>query len=92
MSNPNKDPQSGARKFRFVALLLPIAGLLLILPPLVSMRSDAGAFLFGVPVNIAYLFGVWLFLIVGAYLLQRNIPNRPTPKTGSTKQNGANGD
>lgn len=92
MSNPNKDPQSRTRKFRFVALLLPVAGLLLILPPLVSMRNNANAFVFGVPVNIAYLFGVWTFLIVGAYLLQRNIPNWPTAKTDLTKQNGASGD
>lgn len=92
VSSQNKDPQSKTRKFRFVALLLPMAGFLLILPPLVSMRGDASAFIFGVPVNVAYLFGVWMSLIVGAYLLQRNIPDWPIPKTKTPKQNGANSD
>ncbi|HHB83591.1 MAG TPA: hypothetical protein ENK61_09005 [Devosia sp.] len=66
---------SSRRKFAFVALLLPASGLLAILPPLVSIRNAQGTF-FGFPTIIAYLFGVWLLLIVAAFVLQRNIPEK----------------
>ena len=87
MTEQKKDPHSKTRKFKFVALFLPIAGLLLILPPLVSMRRDVDAVFLGVPINIAYLFAVWMFLIIGAYFLQRNIPTWPTPKNKPVESN-----
>ena len=63
----------GHRKIEFIALLLPILGMLMILPPLVSIRNISAEF-FGFPAIIAYLFGVWLLLIISAFFLQRRIP------------------
>ena len=57
-------------RFSVLAFLLPALGLILILPPLVFLPSNGDSFL-GVPANIAYIFGVWLALIVGAFWLQR---------------------
>lgn len=66
---------STRRKFAFIALLLPVCGLLAILPPLISIRNVGGMFL-GFPSIIAYLFGVWFLLILGAFILQKNIPDK----------------
>ncbi len=66
---------STRRKFAFTALLLPLLGLLAILPPLVSIRNVSVTF-FGFPSIIAYLFGIWLLLIFGAFILQKNIPEK----------------
>lgn len=66
---------SSRRKYAFTALLLPVFGLLAILPPLVSIRNINGTF-FGFPSIIAYLFGIWFLLILGAFILQKNIPEK----------------
>ncbi len=64
------------RKLEFIAFMLPVLGLLAIMPPLVSIRN-VPVFFFGIPSIIAYLFGVWFLLILGAYLLQRLLPGKP---------------
>ena len=66
---------SSRRKFSFVALLLPLCGLLMLLPPLVSIRNINTSFM-GFPSIIAYLFGVWFLLIIAAFILQKNIPEK----------------
>lgn len=81
MSSPKQSSETRVRKFRFAALLLPLLGILLIVPPLVSMRTTHYAVFFGIPANIAYLFGAWLLMIVGAYVLQKLMPDTlTTPK------------
>ena len=55
-----------------LALLLPLAGLFLLMPPMVlvfSMPSDIA----GLPVIIVYIFAVWGFLIIGAAWLARRL-------------------
>ncbi len=66
------------KKIAFLAKILPIAGLIVILPPLVSI-TNAKADFFGFPAIITYLFTIWIFLIVAAYLLQRKLPSH-TPE------------
>lgn len=75
MSSSKHPAETRVRKFRFAALLLPIFGILLIIPPLVSMRTTQNAMIFGIPANIAYLFGAWLAMIIGAYILQKLMPD-----------------
>lgn len=87
---------TGPKKYAFLAKLLPVVGLILILPPLVSIRNVDAQF-FGFPAIIAYLFGVWLLLIVGAFLLQIKLPAKPSdPDEKSLKnqlvsRDGSNG-
>ena len=50
--------------------VLTVAGLLLLVPPLVQLFNHDIRF-GGVPQIVVYLFGVWLVLIVGTVLLAR---------------------
>ncbi|MEM9012315.1 MAG: hypothetical protein AAGE18_13880 [Pseudomonadota bacterium] len=51
-----------------LAVLLPLLGGLGVLPPLVGLFT-ADVRLFGAPLIVVYLFGLWLLLIVAARLL-----------------------
>lgn len=59
-------------RLRDVAALLPLAGLFLLMPPLVTLFAVPREVL-GVPLAVAYLFGVWLALIACAALLARRL-------------------
>lgn len=66
------------------ALLLPIAGFLLAMPPLVGIFSR-DVLVLGVPLLYLYLFGLWCLLIVGGALIARRLqahdsqPGGPAP-------------
>lgn len=60
------------QKTREVAFVLPVVGVLLLLSPLVSLFKDAGS-VFGIPMAVLYVFGVWVALIVVAVLLARRL-------------------
>jgi len=60
------------RKLEFLAFLLPVGGAILILPPLVLI-ANANTSIFGFPAIVAYLFAVWLALIIATYLLQHKL-------------------
>ena len=53
-----------------VAFLVPFFGAVLLLPPLLNLFEGLRT-PFGVPVEVVYLFGVWLLVIVAAVLLSR---------------------
>ena len=58
--------------------LLTVAGLLLLVPPLVHLFNHDFTVL-GVPQIVFYLFGVWLALIAGTAILTNRLdPERPT--------------
>jgi len=65
-------PQIPAR-VRDAACLLPVLGLVLFMPPLVTLFAAAHADLSGVPLIVVYVFGTWLGLIVAAALLSRRL-------------------
>jgi hypothetical protein len=68
---PASDPFRGHRA-RDAALVLPLAGLVLIAPPAVNLFvSDAAVF--GAPLIGVYLFAVWALLIVCAQRLSRRL-------------------
>ena len=75
------------RKSRDRALILPLVGLILLMPPIAGIfQFDAK--LAGVPVTVLYLFAVWALLIAGASL-SRNLrdggeqPGHDKPETRS---------
>ena len=51
-----------------MAVLLPLAGAFLLLPPFIRVFTGGGS-LFGIPTIVAYLFGVWAALILLARLI-----------------------
>jgi len=73
MNGPARD------KTLSLALLLPLAGLFLLMPPMVlvfSMPNDVA----GLPVIVVYIFAVWGSLVIGAAWLARRLappPNLP---------------
>ncbi|MEP3116186.1 hypothetical protein [Nisaea sp.] len=57
---------STAAKFRDAAFLLPVAGFFLLLPPVIDLFL-AQESVFGIPLIVAYIFGLWSALIVIAF-------------------------
>lgn len=84
-----KPPASSNRhqhsKRAHAAFLLPVAGLLLIVPPLLTLFGGRH-WLFGAPLQTVYLFAVWLALIVGAALLSRRLPAAGTDEDGEAAE------
>ncbi len=62
-----------SRRARDLAILLPVLGTVLLVPPLVGLFARGDARIVGVPLVVLYLFGLWLALIVGALLLTRRL-------------------
>jgi len=66
-----KTPSTASTRLRDAATLLPIVGLLLLMPPVITLFA-VEADVAGVPLIVVYLFGVWLALIAcGAWLARR---------------------
>lgn len=70
------------------AFFLPVLGAILIMPPLVLL-FDVQADVFGIPVIVAYLFSVWLFLAIASFVLTRKLrrtePSVPDEKKSRDK-------
>jgi hypothetical protein len=60
-------------RLRDAAVLLPVLGAVLFMPPVITLFAAAGAGLAGVPLIVVYVFGTWLGLIVAAALLSRRL-------------------
>lgn len=74
-----RDPDSP--RLRDAAALLPALAVFLLMPPVITLFTGSGE-VAGVPLIVAYLFGVWLALIVCAALLARRLlppPAGPPP-------------
>ena len=65
------------RKIRDRALILPLVGLALLTPPIVFI-FESGAKLYGLPVTLIYLFGIWAVLILAAWRQARALRNAIT--------------
>ncbi|MEQ8332124.1 hypothetical protein [Nisaea sp.] len=74
---PSTSP-SRAAKFRDAAFLLPLAGCFLLMPPVIDLFS-VKASLFGIPVIVAYIFGLWSALILVAFWFSRRLRD-PEPR------------
>jgi len=66
------------RKARDRALILPLAGLILLIPP-VAWAFHLDARIAGVPFTLVYLFAVWALLIAGAAVLSRRLRDDGDP-------------
>lgn len=66
------------RRYRLLAFFLPVAGLFLIMPPFVFVFDHPGT-VFGIPVIIAFLFGVWTLMILGTLWLQKRLSTDEQP-------------
>lgn len=60
------------RRRRDAAFLLPNVGLVLLVSPFTDVFADAGH-LFGIPVVVLYVFGVWFGLIAACAALSRAV-------------------
>lgn len=74
MSVPS-DPALRARKLRDASIILPLAGLILLMPPVAAVFA-LPAHLAGVPLAVAYVFLVWAVLILGARLIGRRLQSK----------------
>src|SRR3546814_13046196 len=63
---------SSGRRYRELALLLPLAGLVLFMPPYLRILSREEQ-LFGIPVLHFYIFAVWLIGIVLSAAISRGL-------------------
>jgi|TARA_R110002072_G_scaffold517_1_gene3145 uncharacterized membrane protein YuzA (DUF378 family) len=76
-----------AGKLRDAAILLPLLGVFLLMPPIISLMGTSSA-LTGVPFIVVYIFGVWLLLIFCAYRLSLRL-NDLTPDAENGDSGGA---
>ena len=60
------------RKLRDAAILMPVAGLVALMPPVAGIFALPGK-VFGVPLPVAYVFVVWIMLILAARALGRRL-------------------
>lgn len=77
MPSPPATPKEEHAEREDVAFLVPFLGVVLLLPPLLNLFQDLRT-PYGVPVEVLYLFGVWLLIIAAAVLLSRRRPFRET--------------
>ncbi len=71
-ANDRADQPLRHRKTRERALILPLAGLILLTPPVAGV-FHLDAKIAGVPFTLIYLFAVWALLIAGAAALSRRL-------------------
>jgi len=60
---------STPRRVRDLALIVPVFGTLLLMPPLIGLFARPDSDVWGIPLIIVYLFGLWFALIIAAFLL-----------------------
>lgn len=77
-----------SRKLAERALILPLIGLLLVIPPIAGIFAiDARPF--GIPFTVLYLFVVWAWLIFSAARLSRQLQKLDDHGTGQGPRNPA---
>ncbi|PJI38533.1 hypothetical protein [Ferrovibrio sp.] len=67
---------SPRRRNRIFALLLPVVGLILFMPPYLRIPSRA-EHLFGMPVLHVYIFLLWLIAVVLTAIVSRRLIREP---------------
>jgi hypothetical protein len=74
------------RKIIGASLFFALFGLMAVLPPLVLLfRFDM--LVFGIPVEAIYLFGLWVFLVIGACWFSYALPHEHhlSPNSGDDR-------
>lgn len=88
MQGQRGHPIPESRKREHAVFMLPVLGIVLIIPPLLILFT-APIRIFGVPLETVYLFSVWILLIIGALISTHHMPraeivHRDTDAKGST--------
>ncbi|MEM7441655.1 MAG: hypothetical protein AAF393_18915 [Pseudomonadota bacterium] len=78
MTRPEKDVVRPGQKARDTAAILPIAGVLLLVSPLLGLFTG-GSGAFGLPAPFLYVFGVWAGLILLGVWLSRRLASSDNP-------------
>ena len=65
-------------RLRDAAVVLPLLGLFAWMPPVLGLFAASGRVL-GVPLIVAWLFGIWLALIVAAFWFSRRLGTEEEP-------------
>jgi hypothetical protein len=85
------DKRADPARILDVARILPIVGMVLLMPPLIELFV-ADRWIGGVPLIVAYVFGVWLALIACAAWLARRLGKLPVddaePSGGAPRGSG----
>lgn len=68
-------------------MIVPTFGVVLLMPFLVNLFVVRER-IFGVPLEMAYLFGVWLYLVGGAIALARLLPPAGPSAGGADDKSG----
>lgn len=79
-----------ARKKEEAVFIVPVFGALLLLPPLLNLFNTR-TLLFGVPLEVLYLFLVWVVLIACSFIISASMP-RPRPNSPVGMESQAEGD
>lgn len=83
-SEPLTNPSERLQRVREAARLLPLAGLFLVLPPLITLFA-VPVDVAGVPLLVLYFFAVWLGLVLAAALLGRALAVPAPPGDGQSE-------
>ena len=57
---------------RDAAVLLPVAGAILLLPPFILVFA-APVLIVGIPLIVVYVFGVWASIVLGAFRVAQEV-------------------
>ena len=82
--------QSDGQGFRDLAVILPIAVVLLLVPPLIRIFAAPVA-LAGIPLIVVYIFAVWAAAIFIAALVSRHAHQAPGDDPGSRSDTAERG-
>ena len=85
---PLQAHRHSGRRLRDIATVLPLALLLLVLPPYIRI-FDQDSFLNGIPLLLIYIFGLWALVILASGLLSRNlVQHEMTDRLGEGGETG----
>ncbi|MFA5538711.1 MAG: hypothetical protein WCZ72_08460 [Gemmobacter sp.] len=71
MAQPERPRPDEDHRRKDAAFVLPVFGVLL-LPPFVNLFTQE-RLIFGLPLEVVYLFTVWVALVAGALMLSRRV-------------------
>jgi hypothetical protein len=69
MMDPHPPPSPRTQN---AAVVVPLVGLLLLMPPFISLFA-APVLVFGIPLVVLYMFGVWIALVLLTWWLGRRL-------------------
>lgn len=67
------------RRARDLALIVPVLGVIALMPPLIGLFARPETGIFGIPLIVVYLFGLWLALILIAMVVASRLKRAIQP-------------